>query len=248
MNYIYLLWLFQLKLYIRSRVRMFASIGQPILLMYILGFGIQPLFQKAGQGSYIQFLCPGIVGTALLFTSVLSGLGVVWDRKFGFLKQTLVAPAPRISVILGRTLGGATVSMAQGLMVMFIGLVAGFRPASIQALPMALVFMLLIALLFNALGTAIGSTITDLQGFPLLMEFLFTPISFLSGAYYPLVNVPILLELLAKLDPLSYGVDGLRGALIGTYRFSPLIDVTVLSVATLVLLVIGSYLFSRIEV
>ncbi len=248
MNYIYLLWLLQLKRYIRSRVRMFASLGQPLLLMYILGSGIQPLFQKAGQGSYIQFLCPGVVGTALLFTSVLSGLGVVWDRQFGFLKQTLVAPVPRILVMLGRTLGGATISLAHGLIAMVVCLVAGFRPVSVQSLPKVLVFMLLIALLFNALATAIASTLADLQGFPLLMNFLFMPISFLSGAYYPLTNLPILLDCLAKVDPLSYGVDGLRGALIGTYRFSALTDFAVLSIAALVLLAIGSYLFSRIEV
>jgi ABC-2 type transport system permease protein len=248
MNYIYLLWLLQLKRYIRSRGRAIASLGQPLLLMCILGFGIQPLFEKAGQGSYIQFLCPGVVGTALLFTSVLSGLGLVWDRQFGFLKQTLVAPVPRILIMLGRTLGGATVSLAQGLIVMVVCLVVGFRPAGIPALSMALVFMLLIALLFNALGTAIASTLTDVQAFPLLMNFLFTPICFLSGAYYPLTNPPILLKWLAKLDPLSYGVDGLRGALIGTYRFSPLTDVAVLFIVTVVLVAIGSYLFSRIEV
>jgi len=248
MNYIYLFWLLQLKRYIRSRGRAFGFLARPLLLMCILGVGIQPLFQKAGQGSYIQFLSPGVVGTAILFTSVWSGLGLVWDRQFGFLKQTLVAPVPRVLIMLGRTLGGATISLAQGLIVMVICLGAGFRPASIQALPMAIVVMLLIALLFNALGTAIASTLTDVQAFPLLMNYLFTPISFLSGAYYPLTNLPILLEWLFKLNPLSYGVDGLRGALIGTYHFSPLTDVAVLSIVTVVLVAIGSYLFSRIEV
>jgi ABC-2 type transport system permease protein len=248
MNYIYLFWLLQLKRYIRSRGRAFGFLARPLLLMCILGVGIQPLFQKAGQGSYIQFLSPGVVGTAILFTSVWSGLGLVWDRQFGFLKQTLVAPVPRVLIMLGRTLGGATISLAQGLIVMVICLGAGFRPASIQALPMAIVVMLLIALLFNALGTAIASTLTDVQAFPLLMNYLFTPISFLSGAYYPLTNLPILLEWLFKLNPLSYGVDGLRGALIGTYRFSPLTDVAVLFIVTVVMVAIGSYLFLRIKV
>jgi ABC-2 type transport system permease protein len=248
MNYIYLFWLLQLKRYIRSRGRAFGFLARPLLLMCILGVGIQPLFQKAGQGSYIQFLSPGVVGTAILFTSVWSGLGLVWDRQFGFLKQTLVAPVPRVLIMLGRTLGGATISLAQGLIVMVICLGAGFRPASIQALPMAIVVMLLIALLFNALGTAIASTLTDVQAFPLLMNYLFIPISFLSGAYYPLTNLPILLEWVFKLNPLSYGVDGLRGALIGTYRFSPLTDVAVLFIVMVILVAIGSYLFSRIEV
>ena len=247
MNYIYLLCSLQWKRYLGSRIRMFSSLGQPLMLMCVLGFGIEPLFQKATQGSYIQFLCPGVIGTALLFTSVVSGLGLVWDRQLGFLKQTLVAPAPRMLIMLGRTLGGATASVVQALIVMGICLFAGFRPTGIQTLPLALVFMLLIALVFNALATAIASTLSDPEAFPLLANFLFGPIAFLSGAYYPTTNVPVLLRWFAQLNPLSYGVDGLRGVLIGTYRFSPLTDFAVLSIATVVLIIIGSYLFSRME-
>jgi ABC-2 type transport system permease protein len=247
MNYIYLLWRLELKRYVHAPLRIFVSLAQTLMPMCVLGFGIQPLFQKAGQGSYIQFVCPGVIGTALLFTSVLSGFGVIFDRQFGFLKQTLVAPAPRILIMLGRTLGGATVSLAQALIVTVACLVAGFRPASIQALPMAIVFMLLIALMFSALATAIASALTDLEGFSLLLNFLFVPVSFLSGAYYPLTDVPVLLKWFSKLDPLSYGVDGLRGIFIGTYRFNPLTDFAVLSIATVVLIAIGSYLFSRME-
>lgn len=202
----------------------FSSLGQPLMHMHVFGFGIEPLFRKATQGSYIQFLRPGVIGTTLLFTSIVSGFGLIWDRQFGFLKQTLVAPAPRILIMVGRTLGGATVSVSQALIVMVICLVAGFRPTGIQTLPMALVFMLLIALVFNALATAIASTLSDPQAFPLLTNFLFAPIAFLSWAYYPTTNVPVLLKWCAKLNPLSYGVDGLRGMLIGTYRFSPVTD------------------------
>ena len=247
MNYIYLLCSLQWKRYLGSRIRMFSSLGQPLMLMCVLGFGIEPLFQKATQGSYIQFLCPGVIGTTLLFTSAISGLGLVLDRQFGFLKQTLVAPAPRILIMLGRTLGGATISVSQALIVMVICLVAGFRPTGIETLPMALVFMLLIALVFNALATAIASNLSDLQAFPLLTNFLFAPIAFLSGAYYPTTNVPVLLKWCAQVNPLSYGVDGLRGVLIGTYRFSLLTDLAVLCVVTIVLLLLGSYLFCKIE-
>jgi len=247
MNCIYLLWLLQVKRYSRSRARILASLGQPLLILFILGFGVQPIFQKAGLGSYIQFLSPGVVGMALLSTSVLSGLGLVWDRQFGFLKATFVAPEPRILIMLGRTLGGATVALAQGLITMVACLVAGFRPYGIERVPMALMFMFLVALLFTALGTAIASILTDFQGFQLIMNLLVAPISFLSGALYPLTNLPIILEWLTRLDPLSYGVDGLRGALIGTYRFNPLVDVAVLFICTLVSLGIAGYLFSRIE-
>jgi ABC-2 type transport system permease protein len=247
MHCIYLLWLLQLKRSSRSRARIFASLGHPLLLLFILGFGVEPIFQKAGQGRYIQFLSPGVVGMALLSTAVMSGLGLVWDRKFGSLKATLVAPVSRIFVVLGRTLGGATVALVQGSITMVACLAAGFRPVGIQSLPMALVFMFLIALLFSALGTAIACTLADFQAFQLIFNYLITPISFLSGAFYPLTNLPILLDWLAKIDPLSYGVDGLRGVLVGHYHFHLLTDIAVLSISTVGLLGIGTYLFSRIE-
>lgn len=247
MNCIYLLWLRQLKHYTRSRSRIFASLCQPLLILFILGFGVDPIFQRAGHGSYIQFLSPGVVAMAVLFTSFLSGLRLVMDRQFGFLKETMVAPVSRISIILGRTFGGATVAVAQGLITIVACLVAGFRPVSIQSLPLILVLLFLIALLFTALGTAIASTLSDLQTVQLLMNYVVAPVSFLSGAYYPLGDLPILLEWLAKLDPLSYGVDALRGALIGNYCFGALTDVAVLSISTLSLVGIASYLFSRIQ-
>jgi ABC-2 type transport system permease protein len=247
MNCIYLLWLLQVKRCIRSRARIFASLGQPLLILFILGFGVEPIFQKAGRGSYIQFVSPGVVGMALLSTSVLSGLRLVWDRQFGILKATFVAPEPRILVMFGRTLGGATIALVQGLITMVACLVAGFRPSGIDRLPIALIFMFLIALMFTAMGTAIASNLKDLQSFQLIMNFLAAPISFLSGALYPLTDLPLPLKWITRLDPLSYGVDGLRGALIGTYRFGPWLDLAVLSIGTLILLGIGGYLFSTIE-
>ena len=247
MNYIYLLWRLQWKRHLRFRIRIFSSLGQPLMFMCVLGFGIQPLFQKATQENYIQFVCPGVVATALLTTSIVSGLGLIFDRQFGFLKQTLVAPAPRVLIMFGRTLRGATVSVSEALLVLLACFVVGFRPSGIQMLPMAVFFMLLIALMFNALATAIAATLSDAQAFPLFTNFLFAPIAFLSGAYYPTTNLPVLLRWFAQLNPLSYGVDGLRGVLIGTYHFSPLTDFAVLSIATVVLIIIGSYLFSKME-
>src|SRR6266542_2223217 len=117
MNVIYILWLREVKRYLRSRAQIVASLGQPLLYLLALGFGLGPVFQKSGQGSYLQFVAPGVVGMAILFTSIFSGLGLLWDRQFGFLKETLVAPVPRLQIMIGRTLGGATVSMLQGLLV-----------------------------------------------------------------------------------------------------------------------------------
>src|SRR5690348_12142929 len=148
MNVIYAMWLRELKRYVRSRAQVIASLGQPLLYLVVLGFGLGPVFQKAGQGSYVQFIAPGIISMTVLFSSIFSGMGLLWDRQFGFLKETLVAPVPRIQVMLGRTLGGATVAMIQGLLVAVVCLVAGFRPVDYRALPLALLYMAMIAILF----------------------------------------------------------------------------------------------------
>ena len=247
MNAVYILWLRELKRYSRSRAQIVASLGQPLLYLLVLGFGMGPIFQKAGNGSYLQFVAPGVVGMSVLFTSVFSGIGLLWDRQFGFLKETLVAPVPRVTVMIGKTLGGATVATIQGLLVLTVCLIAGFRPANWATLPMALVFMILTAIVFSGLGMAIGSTLQDMQGFQLIMNFLVMPIFFLSGALFPLNNLPTVLSVATRLDPLSYGIDGLRGALIGASQFDALLSVSILGAVAFLFLVLGGYLFSKIQ-
>src|SRR5271154_4206789 len=117
MSAIYILWLRELKRYTRSRVQLLASLGQPLMYLLVLGFGFGPVFQRAGGGSYLQFVAPGVIGMTVLFSSIFSGLGLLWDRQFGFLKETLVAPVPRLQIMIGRTLGGCTVAILQGLLV-----------------------------------------------------------------------------------------------------------------------------------
>src|ERR1700693_2260636 len=127
MSAIYILWLRELKRYSRSRTQIVASLGQPLLYLLALGFGFGPVFQRAGGGSYMQFVAPGVIGMTVLFTSIFSGISLLWDRQFGFLKETMVAPVPRITVMMGRTLGGATVAILQGTLMVTACLVAGFR-------------------------------------------------------------------------------------------------------------------------
>ena len=156
MSAVYILWLRELKRYTRSRAQMAASLGQPTLYLLALGFGLGPTFQQAGNGSYLQFLAPGVVGMTILFVSIFSGVGLLFDRQFGFLKETLVAPVPRIHIMIGRTLGGATVATLQGTLMLIVCTIAGFRPHSLASVPIAFLFMMLIAIVFCALGTAIG--------------------------------------------------------------------------------------------
>lgn len=248
MSTIYILWLRQLKRYFRSKARMIGSAGQPLLFLVALGFGFGPIFQKAGGGNYIQFLAPGVIAMGILFTAMFMGIEIIWDKQFGFLKETLVAPVSRMSIMLGRTLGGATVAILQGVIVFLIAWAIGFRP-SFEFIWVAIVFMLLIAILFTGIGTAIASVVDDMQGFPLIMNFLVMPLFFLSGSLFPLNGLPSAIEIIARIDPLSYGIDGLRGALVpGSLAFGFWTDFSVLGIITVIVLAIGAYLFSKIEI
>lgn len=247
MSTIYILWLRGLKHYLRSRAQIIASLGQPLLYLLVLGFGLGPVFQKAGQGNYLQFVAPGVIGMTVLFSSIFSGISLIWDRQFGFLKETLVAPVPRTHIMIGRTLGGATAAILQGTLVLIVCLLAGFRPTSLAGLPQALGFMALIAIVFCALGTAIGSRLENMQAFQMVMNFLVMPLFFLSGALYPLTGLPAVLKYITSVNPLSFGVDGLRGALIGSSHFALGTDLAVLAGFGVVFILFGGWSFSRIQ-
>src|SRR5947208_309759 len=145
MSTIYIMWLRQLKKYTRSRARMIGSLGQPILYLVAFGYGFGSIYAKAGKGDYMQFLSPGIITMTVIFTAIFSGIELIWDRQFGFLKETLVAPVSRFNIMLGRTLGGATVATFQGVVVFALALLFGFRPTNWELLPVTLGYVFLIS-------------------------------------------------------------------------------------------------------
>ncbi len=218
---IYIMWLRQMKRYLRSRARLVASLAQPLLFLVTFGFGFRAVFQQAGAGDYIQFLAPGIIAMGIVFSSVFSGIDVMWDRQFGFLKETMVAPVSRTALMLGRTLGGATVALIQGTLVLIMTLIVGFRPASWVLLVPAALVMALIAIIFTAFGTAIGARLRDMQGFQLIMNFIIMPMFFLSGALFPLEGLPTAMAWVVRFDPLSYGIDAMRSAHDRSLAFQP---------------------------
>jgi ABC-2 type transport system permease protein len=240
------MWLRQIKRYFRSRSRIIGSLGQPVLYLIALGYGFGSVYAAAGQGNYLQFLAPGIIAMTILFTAVFSGIEIIWDRQFGFLKETLVAPVSRLSIMLGRTVGGATVATFQGVLFMIIALLFGFRPEWAYVIP-AIIFMLGISLVFTAFGTAIASVIEDMQGFQLIMNFVIMPTFFLSNALFPLDTAPAFIRFIASINPLTYGVDGLRWAFTHTSHFSVWTDAGVLAGFIIAFIAIGAYLFSRIK-
>ena len=248
MSVVYILWQRELKKYLRSRAQIVASLGQPLMYLAVLGFGLGPVFRRAGEGSYLQFMAPGVIGMTVLFTAMFSGIAMLWDRQFGFLKETLVAPVPRVQIMLGKTLGGASVAVLQGTLVFVVTLVAGFRPSSVLAVLVAFLIIMLIAVVFSALATAIGSSLKEMAGFQMVMNFLVMPLWFLSGALYPLQGLPAALAVLTRLDPLTYGIDGVRGTMIGTSHFGVPVDVAVLLGVGVLFVSAGAWRFSKLEV
>jgi ABC-2 type transport system permease protein len=184
----------------------------------------------------------------VLFTAMFSGIAMLWDRQFGFLKETLVAPVPRVQIMLGKTLGGASVAVLQGSLVFAVTLIAGFRPTSVAVIPIAFLIIALIAVVFSALATAIGSSLKEMAGFQMVMNFLVMPLWFLSGALYPLQGLPAVLAVLTRIDPLTYGIDGVRGTMIGASHFGVPVDVAVLLGVGVLFVSAGAWRFSKIEV
>jgi len=227
---------------------MIGSLGQPLLFLLAMGYGLNSVFQQAGQGSYLNFLSPGIIAMGIIFTAIFSGMEVIWDRQFGFLKETLAAPISRFNIMIGRTLGGATVATMQGILVLLLSLIFGFRPVSWFAIIPAIGVMFLIAILFTSLGTMIASLLEDMQGFHLIMNFLVMPIFFLSGALFPLQGLPKALLIIVRLDPLSYGIDALRIILINVGHYGLGTDITILGGVTLIFLWLGSHFFKKIQI
>lgn len=248
MNTVYVLWIRQIKRYYRSKSRLIGSLGQPLLFLVALGFGFGPIFKKAGGGNYIDFLAPGIIAQGILFTAIFSGIEIIWDRQFGFLKETLVAPVSRLEIMIGRTLGGATIATIQGVIIFLLTLFVGFRPYQILMLIPAFLIMFLNALFFTGVGIAIASSMSDFHGFQMIMNFLVMPLFFLSGALFPLEGLPSFINIISRLNPLSYGVDGLRASLVNISHFSLTADIFILSALSLIILSIGSYLFSKIQI
>ncbi len=247
MRVIYILWLRQMKRFFRARSRIFGAIGQPLLFLVALGYGIGSIYTRAGQGNYLHFLVPGIMAQTVLFAAMFYGAMIMFDRQFGFLKETLVAPVSRFKIMLGGALGGATTAVLQGLLVFGISLFLGFRPAHWAMLPVAIIILSLLSVAIASFSSGIGSFVQDMQGFQSINQFLVFPLYFLSGALYPLTNVPTWLRVVAECNPMSYAVDALRDTLIGQTHFGLLKDIVILSLSAILLTAFGAYRFRHIE-
>lgn len=247
MRVLYILWLRQIKRYFRSKSRVIGAVGQPLLFLLALGYGLGSVYKRAGQGDYLQFLVPGIMAQTVLFSSMFYGAMIIFDRQFGFLKETLVAPVSRFKIMFGGSLGGSTTSVMQGLLVFVISLALGFRPYNWSLFGLTLIVLILLSLALTGFSSGLGSVIEDMQGFQAINQFLIFPLYFLSGALYPLTNVPNWLRIIAEINPISYAVDALRYSLIHQTHFGIVKDMIVLIITFIACTVFGAYRFKRIE-
>lgn len=247
MDVIRVLWLRQMKRYFRSRSRIVGSIGQPLLFLLALGYGVGAVYEKAGAGDYLQFLVPGIIIQTILFSSVFWGIIILFDKRFGFLSELLVAPVSRLKILLGSALGGATTAFIQGVVVFIIAIGLGFKPYSWLMIPVALVIMVVISLALTSFGAGIASMVEDFQGFQAINNFLVFPLFFLSSALYPLTTAPIILKIAGSLNPLSYAVDALRYTLINESHFGIAKDLLVIGIMLAVLIYFAVNRFNRIQ-
>jgi ABC-2 type transport system permease protein len=247
MGTIYILWLRQMKKYRRSGIRMMLSIIQPLVYFLALGYGFNSIFERAGNGSYVQFIVPGVIAQTILFTCIFWGAQIIFDKQFGFLKETLVAPVSRTKVMLGGALGGATIGVIQGVALFIIALVFGFHPHNWILLFLTLVIMCMLAFSMVSFSSAVGAMVNDMPAFMAVTNFIVVPLFFLSGSMFPLEHIPGVMKVIASLNPLSYAVDAMRITMINQGHFGLPVDLAVM-VGTLLLLFSFSVVkFRKIE-
>ncbi len=248
MEVIYILWLRQMRRYLRSRSRVLGAIGQPILFLLALGYGIGSVYKKAGQGNYLEFLVPGIIIQTLLFSGVFWGIQILFDKRFGFLKEMLVAPVSRLKILLGNAGGGATIALIQAVLVLAISILLGFRMHNWAYLPLSFLIMIVLSITLTSFGAGIASMVEDFQGFQGINNFLIFPLFFLSSALYPLTNAPTLLKFLAIINPLTYSVDLLRWTMINQSHFKLWVDGLVMLATLIVCMLFAVNRFNRIQI
>ncbi len=214
-------WRRELIRFIRNRVRIVVALVQPILFLFVLGTGLSPIVKTGSHGfDFKTFLFPGILGMTVLFTAMFSAVSIVWDREFGFMREMLVAPVRRSSLVVGKCAGGATVATLQGAIIIVLAGLVGvpYSPVLIITL---LAEMALTAFGVTALGVTVAARISQVESFQFVMQLLVLPMFFLSGAVFPLTDLPQWLAVLTRIDPLSYAIAPMRSAIFEHIKVSP---------------------------
>ncbi|MDI6817374.1 MAG: ABC transporter permease [Actinomycetota bacterium] len=245
---IYTLWLRDITRFVRDKPRIISSSVQPLLWLFVLGLGLSTAFVRGGgDNDYMRFIYPGIISMSVLFTSIFSAVSIIWDREFGFLKEVLVAPIPRWSVAVGRALGGSTVAVLQGTIILVVAPLVGVS-FTFSQLALAFLIMFMIAFSMTSFGILIAARMHTHEGFQVVVNFILLPMFFLSGAMFPVSEgLPVWMQALVRVNPLSYGVDALRQTLVGIKLNSIWLDLSVVAVFGVFALTMAVWYFEKHE-
>lgn len=244
---IYIIWLREMKRFVRYRSRLITSVVTPLLWLLIFGTGLGSAIRFGGiPGGYQAFIYPGIIGQTILFTSIFSGVSVIVDRQYGFLKEILVAPITRPSIVFGKAIGISTAAVIQGIILLVLSFIIGVQMTPLIFIA-SLLLMIPISVGLAGVGLLIASFTDSMEGFNLIMSFVVLPMFLLSGALFPVSGLPMPLQFAVYLDPLTYGVDALRHIILGQGAIPLYINVIVIMAFAVVMVFLSALMFSKRE-
>lgn len=244
---IYTIWRRENIRFLRYRSRIVTSVVTPLLWLVVFGTGFGAAVRFGGiAGGYQAFLFPGIIGMTVLFSSLFSGVSVIMDRQYGFLKEMFVAPISRSSIVFGKALGASTTAMIQGTIILLLAFLLNIQ-LTVLGFIAAMIIMIIMSLGLVGIGLFISAFMESMEGFNLIMNFVVMPMFFLSGALFPISNLPEWLTAAVYIDPLTYGVDALRYAILGKSAIPIYIDVAVIMVFAVIMIFLSAYAFTKRE-
>lgn len=248
-NTIYAMWLKEMIKFWRSKARIIAALSTPLTLMFFLAPGLVSGFQlQQGNKIDISFFAPGLIGMSVLFASLFVGVSILWERECGILKGTIIAPVSRLFIALGKAVGGVTIAMIQGIMIMLFSMVLGVKYGSFIGVLAGIAVMFLAGLGFNGLGIVLASKIESNEAFQMIMSFITMPLVILSGAFFPISDLPVWLKGLVYLNPLTYGVEALRWCLSGSSTIPIPLSIIVIILFDIIVLGVAGKLFGKMKV
>lgn len=247
---VYTIWLRDLRRFLRDKPRIVGATVQPALFLLFLGTGLSKgltiTFQSQDHGGYLAFIFPGVIGMSILFTAVFSAISIVWDREIGFLKEVMVAPISRWAVAIGKAMGGGTVAALQGALMLVFAPIVGVK-IGLWTVVVLFPLMLFVAISLTSMGIVAAAYMHSMQGFTVVMNFIMLPMFFLSGAMFPISGLPLWMDILVRINPLTYGVDMLRLATIADSHFTLWTDIGITGVFGLIMTALAVVIFSKQE-
>jgi ABC-2 type transport system permease protein len=249
-NVIYVIVMREFKKFVRERSRLLSAAARPLIWLFFVGAGMSRLVQPVEGVTYTQFIFPGILGMTVLFSSIFSSISIIWDKEFGFMKEILVAPVSRFSIVVGKALSGTVVSTLQAILILLFFPVLGIKLGILNII--AVIFICAgVAFCISSFGIVLATFYESYESFSVIMNFIIMPMFFLSGAMYPVKLLPDALKLVSKINPLTYGVDALKHMITPLKEgpmspdFSLALDLGVVAALSVVFVLVSARLFER---